>query len=215
MGGMNKARVMRLPTAFISIVLLLCAHRAGGEPFDRSVTTIHVDDQGLYVAGSMHWSGIQTLFRHPAELVVVGEVVSIGPSLRPAELANGTMTSRLRIDDVVVCPDSLLEAASRIRYLETTGSVGLALGDTVAVFMIRYEGTYAIPNWRGSNVPIGYNFRHAKNDLPCDNHSFVGLLASGHAWDLSSLSSEELRLWKCVDSEGLLEAVIDAKAAQE
>jgi hypothetical protein len=212
---MNKARAMRLPTAFVSIVLLLCAYRVSGEPFDRPVTTIHVDDQGLYVAGFMHWSSIQTLFRHPAEFVVVGEVVSISPSPHPSDLANGIMTSRLRIDEVVVCPYNLLEAASRIRYLETTGSGGLAIGDTVAVFMIRYEGTYAIPNWGGSNVPIGYKFRHAKNDPPCDNHSFVRLLASGHAWDLGSLSSEELRLWKCVDSEGLLEAVFDAKAAQE
>jgi hypothetical protein len=206
---------MRRPTALILIVLLLCACQASGEPFDRPVTTIHVDEQGLYVAGFMHWSSLQTLFRHPAELVVVGEVVSIGPGRHPSDLASGTMTSRLRISDVVVCPDSLLEAASKIRYLATAGSGGLAIGDTVVVFMIRYEGTYAIPNWRGSNVSIGYDFRHAKNDPPCDNRSFVRLLASGHAWDLDSLSSEELRLWKCVDSEGLLEALIGAKSAQE
>jgi len=206
---------MKLPTAFISMVLWACACQVSGESFDRPVTTIHVDEQGLYVAGFMRWSSIQTLFRHPAEFVVVGEVVSISPSLHPSDLANGIMTSRLRIDDVVVCPDNLLEAASRIRYLATTGTGGLAIGDTVVVFMIRYEGAYAIPNWRGSNVPIGYNFRHAKNDPSCDDHRFVRLLASGYAWNLGSLSSEELRLWRCVDSEGLLEAVIDAKAAQE
>ena len=161
----------------------------------------------------MYWFTTQTPFLCPAEFAVLGEVVSIAGADRASGVSDNV---RLRVDDVVVCPESLVGGASRIRYLDTNAWCdACAVGDSILVFMTRYEGEYAIPNWRGTNTSLGYKLNAAGESRFCDDSRFLALVKSGEAWNLESLSSEEMRLWRCVDSEGLLEALIRAKEAVE
>jgi hypothetical protein len=91
----------------------------------------------------------------------------------------------------------------------------MAVGDIVLVFMVTYEGAYAIPCWRGANSNIGHKFYQNMKYVSCDDYEFKNLIRSGHGWDLESLNSEELRLWQCVDPEGLLNAFIREKEILE
>ncbi len=202
-----------LACAFLA--LSLGVGPASGDTFDRPVTEIRIDDEGVYHAGFMYWYGTQTLFSQPAEFVVLGEVVRVAQIPRQSGLGAGTAHGRLRVDEVVVCPDSLRKDAERIRFLDADAFDGLAVGDTVLVFMVRYEGEYAIPSWAHADTPIGHRLHPTKDDPFCDDLRFVQLLKSGHAWDLAALSSDELRLWRCVDSDGLLGAFIEAKMIRE
>ena len=194
---------------YLSITLLLASTSAYCQSFDRPVLTIRTDEEGVYFAGFMYWFTTQTPFLCPAEFAVLGEVVSI----TMADSASGVSDNiRLRVDDLVVCPESLVDAASRIRYLDTYAWCDdCAVGDSILVFMTRYEGEYAIPNWRGTNTSLGYKLHAANESRFCDDIQFLELVKSGDAWNLESLNSDELRLWRCVDSEGLLEALIRAK----
>ena len=219
--NVNRARVhfpravrIACTLACVPLVLLLGTWPASGETFDRPVTKISTDEEGVYRAGFMYWYGTQTLFAGPAEFVVLGQVIRMTQVPRLSELWAGTMRGQLRVDEVVVCPDSLMDQASGVRIIEADGFDGLAVGDTVLVFMVRYEGEYAIPNW-ARDTHVGYRLHHAKDELFCDDLQFVQLLRSGHAWDLGTLSFEELCLWRCVDSDGLLAAFIRARMMSE
>jgi hypothetical protein len=197
--------------AHLLVFLCMIASLVYGESFDRPVATIRIDEDGVYHAGFMYWYGTQTPFLLPAEFAVVGHIESITESNRGPVCDSSRV--RIKVGEVVVCPSSLAGLASRIEYLETEAGGDLAVGDSVLVFMTRYEGQFAIPNWRGTNTSIGYKLN--QNQQFCDDDRFLALVRSGHAWDLETLTAEELRLWRCVDSEGLLEAFIRAKEESE
>ncbi len=90
------------------IILLLGSLPSYGDSFDRPVTTIKTDEEGIYHAGFMHWATIHSLFSLPAELVVLGEVESITQIQQQSSYIEGDKwIGRVRVDEVVVCPDSL------------------------------------------------------------------------------------------------------------
>jgi hypothetical protein len=200
-------------SAFVSLMFLVIALPAGGQSFDRPVTTLEKNAAGVYHAPFMYWYTTVTPFLAEVEFIVLGEVVSVDH----ATDESGPMDCRLRLGvrEVLVCPAPLVGAANEIRYLETDTCEGVADGDSVLVFMTRYGGMFAIPNWRGTNTSIGYRMEAGADGRFCAGRRLAALFRSGHAWDLSALGSEDLRLWSCMDSEGLLEALIEAKEKEE
>ncbi len=201
---------------FSFLFISLGASSANTQSFDRPVTTIQTNEEGVYQAAFMHWSTLHSLFGWPADFVVLGEVESIIQTQSPSYAIGDTWGGWLTVSEVVVCPDSLRDAAYKIKKVYSSGGFsGMAVGDTVLTFMIPYEGACAIPCWRGANSYIGHNFHQQKKYVSCDDYGFLNVIRSDHGWDFGSLSAEELRLWRCVDPEGLLDAFIQEKFISE
>jgi len=66
----------------------------------------------------------------------------------------------------------------------------------------------------GTNTPLGYNLNQGSGPF-CESRRLAELIKSGHAWDLEALTVAKLRLWRCIDSEGLLEALMQARELEE
>ena len=202
-GTLSRIQGMRkMPYPIIALFMSAAVGFAGA--YDGSAMPIRVNEDGVYYAGFMCWYATQTPFLLPPDLVVLGVVEDLTKPPAPRQ-ADATRI-RLRVDDVVVCPDSLIESVATIRYLETVAPVDAAVGDSILVFLTPYEGAFAIPSWTGTNTAIGH--RLDRSEPLCDEDAFLALLRSGRAWNLERLSGEELRLWRCVDSDGLLEALL-------
>ncbi len=202
-------KIAALTFSLLLLVLPVVVSPVYGQSFDRPVTSVSTTGEDIYHAGFMEWAQVQHPFLAPVEFAILGEVVST--DLREDETEVGDCAVRIMVHEILLCPHSLVRSASKIRYLVTGNCVGVSPGDFVLVFMVRYEGAFAIPNWCGTNIPIGHKLKDRNSGGYCGKDRIVELIRSGHAWELESLSSEELRLWKCIDSEGLLEALIQAK----
>ncbi len=200
-------------SVFMSMAFLVGAFPANGQRFDKPVTEIEVSEDGTYRAGFMYWYATQTPVLASVEFVILGKVVRVATS--PTDSTEAGCRTRLEVVEILVCPVPLVGTASRIHYLETGTCAGLDAGDSVLVFMTQYENDFAIPNWQGTNTPIGYKLDSGATIPYCDNRDLIALIRSGHAWDVDSLSSEELRLWSCIDSEGILESLIRAKENED
>lgn len=186
---------------------------SGYDRFDGPVGSIRVSADGVYRPGFMYWYAPAGLFLHPSEFVLRGVVSSLTPPRDSTDMFGGSFWSgRLDVEAVVLCRGDLRLSASRIRTLTCDGFDGLTVGDTVLVFMIPYEGEYAVPRRLLTNSFLGYKLPDDRADGRFDPRSFIELLSRGDAWDLEALNPEELRLWARVDARGVAEALIRDRA---
>jgi hypothetical protein len=158
----------------------------------------------------MFWYAPAGLFLDPAELVLLGTVKHV--ELRHADMNSLRVTSwsgELNVTQVVRCPGNLASRAAEIRTLECDGGFdGLAVGDTVVAFLVRYEGVYAVPNRLDTNAGLGYKFPAGIDRGDFEPGQFVELLSQPTAWELATLTPDQLRLWASVDPYGVAEALI-------
>ncbi len=196
------------PRMFLAIAALtLLADLAVGESFDRPVEEIRTTNEGEYNAGFMHWHA-RSLFPDPAEFVVLGEVLSVEAPVSVSDVRGEAVDGRLRVDRIVTCPDRLREDAARVRTLASDCFNDLEVGDRVLVFMVRYEGSYAIPRYWGANSTMGFRVPESKKIGFEGEEVFLDLLSSDRAWSLDLLTPDELRLWAEVDPHGVAFALI-------
>ena len=172
------------------------------------MTSLRVSPEGEYEPGFMYWYPPYGLFMYPTDFVLLGEVTHLEPPRDASDMFGGASWSgRLEIKRVVLCPQNLVEQAAQIRTLVCRGFDGLTLGDRVLVFLVAYEGDYAVPVRQGTNSTLGYKLeRHPGSCF--DPLRFVDLLSRGRAWNLRDLTADEMLLWKWVDPHGLENAVI-------
>lgn len=197
-------------------ILLLVSDRALSDEVARPVTSIQVSRDGLYRPGFMYWYTPYGLFQRPSELVLLGAVTEIRASDDSSNAMRHSVTSgHLEIKDVILCPQHLREQVRQIRSLECEGFDGLAPGDTALVFMVPYEGQYAIPNRLGTNCSLGYKLPKRSPHDVFDPQDFVDLLGLGTAWDLDGLTPDQLRIWAWVDPHGVAEALILERESRE
>jgi hypothetical protein len=192
----------------LSGAVLLCG--PANAQFDRPVTAINVSPDGVYDAGFMCWYVPAGIFLHPAELVLLCTVKRVESQLDDVDSRRGTFwAGELEVARVVRCPDHLAGDAARIRTLECRGGFdGLVVGDTVVAFLAQYEGQYAMPARIGTNSTLGYKFPAKTDSGLFESGQFVELLSHPNAWDLASLTPNQLRLWASVDPHGVAEALI-------
>lgn len=199
---------MKTAIAIVSGALLLCGPVHA--QYDRPVTSLQVSPDGVYRAGLMYWYAPAGLFLYPAELVLLGTVKHCEPRHNNVDSLRGTSWGgELNVTRVVLCPSDLAGHAAEIRALECDGGFdGLAVGDTVVAFLVRYEGQYAVPARIGTNSGLGYKFPAGIDRGLFEPRQFVELLSQPTAWELAALTPDQLRLWAWVDPHGVAEALI-------
>jgi len=207
---------------FISIVFI--AGPDYGQSFDRPVTEIRVSDEGIYHAEFLYWA-TPTPWQWQPEFAIVGRVQSVD-SVR-THSSELEYLIKIFVDEVIICPPALKEAALKIKYLytqcccatiadnsktlgyrciESDDNCELTIGDSLLVSMERYEGAFAIRPSFGTNHWIGHKLHNGGEN--CNDNDFLSLIRSGRAWDFRALSPDEIKLWYCVhDSASVLSAM--------
>lgn len=195
--------------AWIMLAGLLVLAGSGSTQTEDPVESITVSPDGTYRPGFMYWYTPAGLFLHPSDFVLLGVVSNLAPPPDPASgLGRQFWSGQLDVKSVVACRADLLESASGIRTLECAGFDGLTVGDTVLAFMVPYEGAYAVPCRLSTSSLLGCNLTAHRASELFASQTFLELLSRGDAWDLGTLTAEELRLWAQVDPRGVAEALI-------
>ncbi len=203
-------------------MLFLGVHAgAGADQWDDPVTSLQISLDGTYRAGFMYWAPRVGLFE-PAEFILLGTVSEVVAPRDSTHVSVGGYfgdryrSGRTTVTEVVRCPANLRAAAMRIRVLQCDGFDGLAVGDSVLIFLNPYEGAYAVPRRMGTNSLLGYKLPE-RHDLGLfDLRAFLTLLAGETPWRVEHLTPDQLRLWTRVDPSGVAEALIrEREALQE
>lgn len=196
----------------VLIIVSIMASSGLAERFDDPVTSIQVSNDGLFCPGFMYWYVPYGLFLNPSEFILLGSVTDITQKPGPtgaSDIHRGPIFSgHIQVSAVICCPRNLRESAERISSIECEGFDGLEVGDDILVFMVPYEGEYAVPNRSGTNSLLGYKLPDSFESGLFDMNEFLDLLAQGNAWDISSLTPDQLRLWSWVDPCGVAEVLI-------
>ena len=188
-------------------LLVFFAHPnvAAAETHNRPVEAITVDSNGTYHAGYLSWVGDRSLFfmGGPApELILLGHVSGLQEETAIDEVHGSRVVGHLQVHEVINCPASLQGQAKRIKTLECGAFFGLAIGDTVLVFLSRYEGSYAVRPISGMNRVLGMCL--SCEDVPIrSSREFVDQIRKNFTTNVNSLSTEELMLWAEVDPWGI------------
>ena len=193
-------------------IVSLAACPGSAERFNDPVSTIEVSKDGVFRPGFMYWYTPYGLILFPSEFVVLGSVTGVTHEPEATNsidnLRGPIVSGRIQVEAVICCPGNLHESAARINNIECDGFEGVEVGDKILVFMIPYEGQYAVPNRIGTNSHLGYILPKDFNSELFDPSEFLDLLAEGDAWDIGSLTPDQLRIWAQVDPGGVAEALI-------
>lgn len=200
----------RILMTFCIVSILACPGCA--ESFNDPVTSIEVSKDGLFSPGFMYWYSPYCLILSPSELVILGSVTEVThePEITDTidNLRGAVVSGHIQVKAVICCPPDLRKSAVRIKSIECDGFEGLEVGDNILVFMVPYEGHYAVPNRIGTNSHLGYILPEDHDGAFFDPGEFLDLLAGGNAWEITSLTPNQLRTWARVDPHGVAEALI-------
>lgn len=143
-----------------------------------------------------------------SRLVLIGEVVTIGLPTRQSSEDSTYTRGRLQVNRILHCPRQYSKQVAEIRVIESDGFEGLQLGDRLILFMVPYEGEYAIPTWSCLNSRIGVRLPGPGSSEYFDEPAFIKMIENKLYLPADSLSADELRLWAKVDPCGVAEALI-------
>ncbi|MCE5276764.1 MAG: hypothetical protein ABFD92_06795 [Planctomycetaceae bacterium] len=166
-----------------------------------------IPEQQCYNAGYMYWYTPSPLSANTAA-VLLGTVSSVQPcGTHPSSLKLNDYTFRIEklfYADTAVgdsqqrVPDSEQAKLMAASVLKCPAADSLSIGDRVVVFLIPYEGGYAVPRFGGTNCTLGIKIRR-------DDHLLIRLLqAEADAPDKSRLRVRDSHLeeWRDYDPEG-------------
>ena len=108
----------------------------------------------VYDAGYMYWYGPTLLEAAPWHMVLTGTVASVAA---PKQQWNGTFSGgELDVENVIFrSPTKDMQSFAAKRLKSDGGFTGLSKGDKVLVFLIKYEGGYALPDYQGTSCRLG------------------------------------------------------------
>lgn len=146
-----------------------------------------------------------------SQLVLLGEVITLGLPTRQTQDNSMFTRGRLRVEQIIHCPREHTKMVSEIQIMESDGYEGLQLGDRIILFMIPYEGEYALPTWHCLNSRLGVRLPRPGQHEYFDETGFIKLIEAKLNVPLDSLSVAELRLWARADPCGVAEALIQRR----
>jgi hypothetical protein len=113
--------------------------------------------ESILNAGFMYWYA-PLLLDVQWDLVVTGTVVDLSIDSSGRKLAYGKdfIVGKLKVQEILYRNLSLNKKRKSLGYISSNGFDGLKLGDKAIIFIIEYEGDYAIPSFSGTNCKIGY-----------------------------------------------------------
>jgi len=187
------------------VVLVLHANFSLGDS-RRAVEEIVVSEGGEYTVGYMSWYG-RGLFPYwstqEPELIILGEVIFVSSEVTESDISGTRCRGAIKVDQLVRYPQRLQKDVRRIESLSCDKMYGLEEGDRVFVFMVPYEGAYAIPGFTSTNCAIGYR---VPPEDSWGGSSFeadlIRLFESARGWDPREMTVDDLRLWFKVDPSG-------------
>ena len=214
---MERSHMRSSLLVLMIISIIACSGHA--ESFDDPVTSIQVSKDGLFRPGFMYWYVPYGLFLYPSEFVLFGSVTDVTEEPEPeyaSDIRRGPIFSgHIQVKAVICCPPNLRESAERISGIECEGFDELEVGDNILVFMVPYEGAFAVPNRSGTNSRLGYRLPDSFEGGPFEPDEFLDLLARGNTWDIGSLTPDQLRLWYWVDPRSVAEALVREREPDE
>ena len=179
----------------VASFLLLWASADAQRRWDRPVEHLEMSPEGDYRAGHMDWYGrglFPTFGNRPPELILLGEVIDSGYAEGKVDSGGVRVPGRIRVTQVVRCPARLRGEAEGIETLTSQALIDLREGERIFVWLVPYEGQYAIPVFRKGNCSVGFWLAPWDED---DEERFIALLGDEGAWVVDELSLAELRLW--------------------
>lgn len=151
------------------------------------------DHTSVYDPGYMYWYGPSLLEAGPWSAVVTGTVNSVAKAV---EDKRGTLIGgEIEIKEVIFSlPTKDIKSFSVNTIKCNGGFSGLSKGDNVMVFLIEYEGAYAIPEYQGSSCNLGIK-------LKSFNDPIIG--AARRAAINGVIDKKDHSIWKIYDPKGL------------
>jgi hypothetical protein len=148
-------------------------------------------------------------------LVLLGEVITVGLPTRQSPGDSTYTRGRLRVEQILHCPRQYAQMVSEIQIIESDGFEELQLDDRLILFMVPYEGEYALPTWYCLNSRLGVRLPRPGGNGYFDETGFIQLVSTRLNAPLDSLSADELRIWARADPCGVAEALIQRREMLE
>ena len=164
--------------------------------------------------GHMYWTSGNFYINKP-ELIIVGVVEEVSKVIKSNDPHfPDDYPGVLRITKVLYKSQNADTLYKNQKFLRSNIFSSVYVGDTVVIFMIIYEGDFAIPNNLGNNSSLGYCIN---NDVKVGLRvkDFINAFNYNNIWDVQNYNSDQIMFWTEFDPDSFLWRLQIAKAVEE